>query len=126
MITCCYEIPMNLCMSPCVWPCCYAGILALSAMILGSIIAILAPIELVIAPMLCAVSGMAGVTLFRAPAKPPEKPREIALPTAVQVAAAPPSIKEEGIMSTTMKAAIPAIIVGLIGLMFARVERQGA
>ena len=95
-------------------------------MILGSIIAILAPIELVIAPMLCAVSGMAGVTLFRAPAKPPEKLPEITPPTAVQVAAALPPIKKEGIMPTAMKAAIPAIIVGLIGLMFARAERQEA
>ena len=117
-------------MSPCVWPCCYVGVLALSAMILGSIIAILAPIELVITPMLLAVSGMAGVTLFRAPTKPPEKPPEImpppAMPAMVPVAAAPPSIKEEGIMSIAMKAAIPAIIVGLVGLMFARAERQEA
>jgi len=97
-------------------------------MILSSIIAILAPIELVITPMLLAVSGMAGVTLFRA--KPPEKPPEImpppAMPAMVPVAAAPPSIKEEGIMSIAMKAAIPAIIVGLVGLMFARAERQEA
>ena len=115
-------------MSPCVWPCCYTGVLALSAMILGSIIAILAPIELVITPMLLAVSGMAAVTLFRA--KPPEKPPEIMPPPAISamvpVAADPPSIKEEGIMSIAIKAAIPATVVGLIGLMLARAGRQEA
>jgi len=95
-------------------------------MIPCSITAILAPIRLVITLMSSAVSGMAGATLFRAPAKPPEKPPEITPPAVVPVAAAPPPIKEEGIMSMTMKAAVPATIVGLIGLMFARAERQEA
>jgi len=78
--------------------------------------------------MLLAVSGMAAVTLFRA--KPPEKPPEIMPPPAISamvpVAADPPSIKEEGIMSIAIKAAIPATVVGLIGLMLARAGRQEA
>jgi len=60
--------------------------------------------------------------LFRAPAKPPEKPPKIAPPAMVPVAAAPP-IKEEGIMPIAVRAAVPAAIAGLIGLMSARAER---
>ena len=36
----------------------------------------------------------------------------------------PPPVNEEGIMSIAMRAAVPATIVGLIGLMFARAERS--
>ena len=75
--------------------------------------------------MYCCVSPirLLSAILFRAPAKPPEKPPEITPPAMVPVAAAPP-IKEEGIMSIAIRAAVPAAIAGLIGLMSARAERQ--
>ena len=75
--------------------------------------------------MHCCVSPirLLSTILFRAPAKPPEKPPEITPPAMVPVAAAPPPIKEEGIMSIAVRAAVPAAIAGLIGLMSARAER---
>ena len=76
-----------------------------------------------IIPCCCEIPiRLLSATLFRAPAKPPEKPLEIAPPAMVPVAAAPP-IKEEGIMSIAVRAAVPAAIAGLIGLMSARAER---
>jgi len=76
--------------------------------------------------MTSAVSGIAGATIFRAPVKPPEKPPEITSSAMVPVAAAPPPNNEDGIMSIAMKAAVPAAVVGLIGLIFARADRQEA
>ena len=44
----------------------------------------------------------------------------------IPVASTPPPNNEEGIMSIAMKAAVPAAVVGLIGLIFARADRQEA